>query len=254
MPHSKGKKPRARGEAIIIKPNEGKTYAEVLTKIRLNAGTDQLNIKSVRRTKNGAVLMELIKDSNNTGALCQRIKEVVGQEGAVKNLIPRQTLEIKDLDSLTTKEEVEDAFKRELNGLAGGIRINLTKANSREQKMAFVEIDERSALELIKVGKIRVGFVIARFGTKINVQRCYRCLGYGHIAKDCEGPERKDACYKCGETSHKAGNCSAEARCFLCAESKVEANRLRHIPGSGGCEVFREALKAARRKCHENSE
>ena len=48
------------------------------------------------------------------------------------------------MDSLTTMQEVQEALQRELKELTGELKVSLTKANSRSQKMAIIEINERA--------------------------------------------------------------------------------------------------------------
>ena len=46
-----------------------------------------------------------------------------------------------------TMQEVQEALQRELEELTGEIKVSLTKANSRSQKMAIIEINVRAANE-----------------------------------------------------------------------------------------------------------
>ena len=83
-------------------------------------------------------------------------------------------------------------------GVGGEIEIRLTDANSRGQRLAIASVQETEALKLLKTGKIKVGWVICRVRRRIPLDRCLRCLGYGHHARDCKGTDRSIMCYKCG--------------------------------------------------------
>lgn len=39
--------------------------------------------------------------------------------------------------------------------------------------------------------------------------RCFRCLSYGHIARECTGPGRSKECRRCGIEGHFAKDCEA---------------------------------------------
>ncbi|XP_033221089.1 uncharacterized protein LOC117175492 [Belonocnema kinseyi] len=242
------KRIKTRTEAIIIKPAEGKTYAQVLGEIRGNFKPENTNtvVKSIRQTRAGFVLLELDKESKNQKGFTEALKNALGDQGTVFNKVPRTSLEIRDLDSLTTEEEVREALTRDLQELTGELKVSLTKPNTRGQIMAIVDVDEQAAEHLLETAHIKVGWVNCRVKKRTMVTRCYRCLGYGNQARECKGPDRKDQCYKCGNTGHKGATCQSDANCVLCNDLNLETQQRCHIPGSGKCQAFREALGRAR--------
>ena len=74
-----------------------------------------------------------------------------------KNLVPRVTLEFRDRDSVTTKEVMEEALMRDLEGKTGNARVSITKPNRREQVMAIAHINEQDARKLLEASRIKVG-------------------------------------------------------------------------------------------------
>lgn len=63
--------------------------------------------------------------------------------------------------------------------------------------------------DLLAVGRIKIGVVSCRVRVPVRrVTRCYRCLQYGHMSKECKGPDRTRCCRRCGEDGHKAISCS----------------------------------------------
>lgn len=245
--------PKMRREAVLIKPAKGKTYVEILSEIRKNVNPDdtQTDVKSIRQTRAGDVLLELGSTTKNRESFRMTLQNSLGEAGKVKDLIPRATLEIRDLDSVTNKEDVEEALKNELHDASGDLTISITKPNSRGLKLAIVEMDEQAASNLLEKGGIKIGWVKCRVRQRVLVTRCFRCLGYGHIARNCTGPDRISLCYRCGENGHKAAICKSTPRCMLCMDLKGEVEDLTHIPGSGGCMVFREALAEAKEKIRQ---
>lgn len=63
-------------------------------------------------------------------------KYALGTAGAVRNLVPRTSLEIRDIDTLTEAKEVEEALKRDLGDATGEMKIFVTKPNGRDQRLA----------------------------------------------------------------------------------------------------------------------
>ncbi|BES90459.1 ZnF_C2HC [Nesidiocoris tenuis] len=243
----KNRMPRARMEAVVIKPAEGRTYADILQRVRqgVNPAETTIEVRSIRRTQAGEVLMELGKAQEGRQEFQEILKNAVGEMGSVRGLTPRVSIEVRDLDSCTTLEEVELAVRQRLKGKEGVLKTFVTPTNGRELKMAIIELDQLGAKELLETGRVRVGFVNCRVRVRTTVTRCYRCLGYGHQARSCKNEDRSGSCFKCGGAGHKAANCSASEACMLCKELDVDAN---HVAGRKNCVAFHRALEEASRR------
>ena len=63
----------------------------------------------------------------------------------VKELVPRVVLEIRDLDSCTSEQEVEQALKRDLQDYNSFLRFFVIQPNAKEQRMAIAVTVEASA-------------------------------------------------------------------------------------------------------------
>lgn len=245
------RKPKPRRDAILIKPAQGTTYAEVLKEIRskTNPEASQAEVKSIRQTRAGGVLLELGDKTKDKGVFQSSLANILGESATVQRLEPKETLEIRDLDSLTTSEEVIEAIKKMGGELIGKPKVSLTRENSRGLKMAIVELSARGAEELLKSQRIKIGWVNCRVRRRLMIPRCYACFGYGHRQDECKGPQRRQlgVCIRCGEEGHKKSECKAQAKCFLCTEKKIAPNLLGHVPGSGNCFTFRQALEEAKK-------
>lgn len=202
-------------------------------------------IKSIKKMRNGGVLIELRNTSTEgISKFTEKLKTVTEEEGSMRKLVPRATLEIRDVDSYTTTEEVEEAVRRELKDTGKEILNTwVTKPNRREQCLALITIDEVSANKLLNIGRIRIGLMYSAIRRAKTVTRCYRCLNFGHTKWDCKRPDRSKACYKCGTENHLAKNCPSTPHCFLCEEARKSSDGNNHIAGSRRCAVFREILK-----------
>ncbi|XP_046681479.1 uncharacterized protein LOC124368248 [Homalodisca vitripennis] len=229
------KKPRP--EAILIKPLGGRSFADVLGQIKTQAKPEETEttIKSIRRTQNGDVLLELGKSRDKDG-FAASLKAALGDKGSIRTLQPRCSVEIRDLDALSTEDEVIKALKKalpELPGEAGGLKVWLTKPNRSQQRMAIAELGEKHANKLLSLQHLRFGWVSCRLKQRVIVQRCYRCLAFGHSSRTCRGPDRSFNCLRCGDQGHKKKDCTSSLSCFLCKETGSAGNALGHLPGSG---------------------
>lgn len=241
---------RNRPEALVITLEQGQTYADVLKEIKTkaNPADNNVEINKIRGTKSGNILLELGHNSNNEGkeAFSATLKTILGDK-SVRMLEPKRTVEIRDLDSTSVTEDVEKAIREATRKPNLGIKVTLLRTNNRQQRVALVEMPEREANILIEASRVRIGWVICRVRERINVTRCFKCFGYGHIQANCGGPDRSEQglCRQCGEAGHKKIDCKTkEPKCFLCSDGNFI---IKHVAGSRGCRAFRDALEAARK-------
>ncbi|GJQ67290.1 hypothetical protein Trydic_g8191 [Trypoxylus dichotomus] len=205
------------------------SLAEVLSEIRQRVKPEEteVNINAVRKTKKGGILIELGRSSSNCKGFTNQLQEALREKALVSTLQPKLKLEFRDLDCLTTVEEVTEAIRKALPNCETDPKVILTKANSRQLRMALVEINEHYALELLKTARIKVGWVNSKIRKRLEVTRCYRCFGYGHRQATCSEPDRRKEglCMGCGEKGHLKKNCTNKLDAF-CAVLKMHATML----------------------------
>lgn len=177
------------------------------------------------------------------------MQEAIGSSGLVQSRSPRLKLEILDLDTCTEEEEVLESIVKATDVDRDACKVKVFAPNKREVRMAVVDLPEADALKLLNTKRLRVGWVNCRVRQRIELQRCYKCMAFGHTRRDCKGADRSGNCWKCGKSGHKAVGCEANPWCTLCAEAN--SSSADHVLGSGACFVFREALNA---KKHNTAE
>ncbi|XP_062557606.1 uncharacterized protein LOC134222470 [Armigeres subalbatus] len=220
---------RQKGEALLIK-TEKERYADVLKAMRSAEKLADLGreVCSIRRTRAGEMILVLRKGSqaNGTsyGALAQ---EVLGESVEVRALHDEVTLQCKQLDEVTTSEEIASAIKDQGGVVVANASIRLRRGPQGTQ-IATVKLPAIDANKVIKVGKLKVGWSVCPVSLYQPpvVDKCFRCLEPGHKSWACKGPDRSNLCRRCGEEGHKAHTCEKAPSCTLCQllwQSVVEA-------------------------------
>lgn len=248
----------ARPDALIIKAADGKSYADILRKMQAEPKLDDLgsSVSKVRKTTTGELLLELHSKAEGKATEFQKIvEEVLDQGTKIRTLQDEVVFEIKDLDEITTKENIVAALQRELQSSdAVSVEEKAVKSLRKaygDTQTAIIRLPAKMAHQMIAKQKIKIGWVVCRIREmqrETRPIRCFKCLGFGHIAKNCTVvQDRSRCCYKCGSEGHKARACDKETKCVLCHERDAQGKN-DHAAGSYACPVYRAALEALKRR------
>lgn len=238
---AKPKRARKRGDAIVVKMTGKLSYADLLRKVRADPALKEMgsNVVRTRRTQAGEMLFELKKDpsvhSSNYKGL---IEKSLGEEGQVKALSQRALIEVKNLDEITSTDDLQYAMREQLGMEVASSDIRLRKAYGKMQ-IVTVNVPEAAASEMLKAAKLRVGWSVCTLTAKRQLERCFRCLGFGHRAGNCKAPDRSKLCRRCGDEGHFANGCTKPPRCLLCT---TEAGN-RHATGGPACPAYKRVIK-----------
>ncbi|XP_041632474.1 uncharacterized protein [Drosophila kikkawai] len=216
------KKPRAarrgRPDAVIVQAN-GKSYSEVLAMVT-RRGDKQLSalgacVSKVRRTNNGNLLLEVARGSvESAETMKERIERVLGDSATVRASTESTkvlVLEIRNIDSITSKEEVCAAIAGQFNFEVGRVRVRSMRRGHSETQQAVVSLPIPLGKAVLQRGEVRIGWSMCRIRERSGPPRCFRCLETGHIAIHCKNPvDRSACCIKCGESGHKAARAAQD--------------------------------------------
>lgn len=226
----------------------GGTYADMLRKLKdgTNPEEEGFSVRNVVKTSTGELKLR-IKETGQGGL--QRFEGRVtsaGLKATVKTGGPETALVIRDLDETTTTEELESALSKALKD-AKDAKVNAPRQGLSGGWSAFIRLPKAKAATLLALKRLQVGWLRCRVSEVLRPQCCYRCLGTGHLARDCKGEDRSKLCYRCGQDGHISRDCKADNNhCFIC---KVDG----HYANSMACPTYKKQVeevqtKAGRRK------
>lgn len=120
------------------------------------------------------------------GCICSKVSGTLSDSVAVCCAEPKSMVELRGMDDLTAVEEVNQCNQ--------STRVFVSKSNSRRQKMATVILTMGKAEALLAKSHLKYHWIICRIRSKIVVSRCFRCLGFGHLAAMYAVPNRNKLC------------------------------------------------------------
>lgn len=233
---------KSRGDALIVEASDKTTYAALLRKVREDPDLKELgeNVVKTRRTQKGEMIFELKKDpAVKSLDYRELVAKSLGSDANVRALSQEVVIECRDLDAVTTEEELRFALTEQCK-LDVPVQIRLRKAFGGTQTAA-IRLPVDAANKLVEIGKIKVGWAVGTLRATPRVakqmERCFRCIEFGHQARSCKGPDRSTLCWRCGGSGHVARDCTKQPRCMFCKPE--DGND--HSTGGFKCPMYKKA-------------
>lgn len=247
----RGRTRQVRTDAILIKTSEDRSYADILKQVKNDPKLKALgeNVMSIRKTEKGELLLQLNKSAHESvNTFKHSVEDILGPSDEVRALTHEVLVEIKDIDEITTKEEVLTA----LENISDDFKV-LSLSSVRSMRKAYggtqtatISLGAGLAKQLLQISKIRIGWVVCRIREKMRPLRCFKCLDFGHTAYKCKSQiDNTGKCLQCGENGHKIESCTNKPLCLLCKETNEISD---HVTGCTSCPYYRKALQILRLK------
>ncbi|KAJ8970128.1 hypothetical protein NQ314_001375 [Rhamnusium bicolor] len=143
----KPRRPKAGTEKIIVKA-EGKTYAELLKRVKNNVNIEQagIDIKSIKRTQKGDLLLEV---SDREKAI--KLKETINRNLEDVKVIQKTneiTLHITDIDGDIEENELREEILKNNKDIGDNIQILALRQMRNGNKAATIKTERKFAEEL----------------------------------------------------------------------------------------------------------
>ncbi|KYB24568.1 hypothetical protein TcasGA2_TC031704 [Tribolium castaneum] len=243
---------RKRNTYALIIDSKKEEYRETVRKIKATISNERAKnaIREVRSTREGKVIIKLDKDEAALKSLKDKLNGVTNDQDkklfrirSVGEKLEMETIHIRGIDAATDIEKLRSAIEEKVGRLdQNEIQLGQLRQNRGETQAATIRMVKKKAEEILKEKTIQVGMVRAQVERRVEVLRCFNCLGYNHKASECTKEKRNKSCYRCGGEDHMAKDCKSTVEfCVVCRSAG-------HRAGSGKCRLFKQALAAAKKE------
>lgn len=234
---NQNKNPKEKqGDTLLIRA-EGDSYAELLKKVKRDINPEDLGIEvsNIKPSKKGELLVTLKQGGDKVKRLQTEILNKLPEASATV-LLKKKVLHVKDLDQVTNEDDIKAAIMQISAVKESELEIRALRPAFGNRQNVTIIMPEKEAEEIIKTGRLKVGWSSCRVAERKKDDKCYRCWETGHDKMRCKGTDRTNMCMKCTAEGHKASQCKAKAYCLHC---KAEG----HQTGSRKCSNVNKQIK-----------
>lgn len=200
-----------------------------------------LNIErsKIRKSAIGGIIIEIPGPDGKIKAekLRSELTKVLGKSAKVQRPEVKGEIRVIGMDESVTKDELVTAIAGASGCSREEVDVGIPRPMRNGLLMAWAKCPLANAVRVAKVGKLKVGWTVAR--VEILAARplqCFKCWHFGHHQSKCNSTtDRSRICFRCNQIGHTVNNCQNEMCCALCTEAGNNAN---HRIGSALCTEF----------------
>ncbi|XP_066600700.1 uncharacterized protein [Prorops nasuta] len=219
-PRTRSRAPRTK--AVKVAVNEGTKLDDVLPTIRskVNPAVLGLSITAVRKTRAGDLLIEVGSETqeDKVDVLSREIDRALNGLGSVVQLNPTTAIDVTDIETWATEEEILQALKdaSNLTSESGAVKIVSSRVTFGNLKRVRALLPDKAAEALILAGRVRIGWTMGMVKPVTTPIRCTKCHQSGHRRAMCVSvKDRSGLCMRCGNEGHKSAECrETSPRCL----------------------------------------
>lgn len=231
-------------ETVLIDTGT-KTFAETLKTLKkeINIDKEGYTVSGVRSSRNGHVLVDIKGDTSKATSFSRLMNSKISGAKALSgpSRSINKVLHLKHLEGDATLEEIKEAVVAALpETTTDVITVKALRPAFAGRQNATLILPTEIAERLLDKRSLRVGWGFCRVVEREEVTQCFRCREFGHITRNCQGPDRSKLCRRCGAEGHNVIQCSNPEKCMVCSTEG-------HRDGSLKCHAYRRALELRRR-------
>ncbi|XP_031638763.1 uncharacterized protein LOC116350907 [Contarinia nasturtii] len=244
---------------VVIKPKNKQECAKTLEAITSNVNTAAVDVCSTRNVREGGIVLQCA-NATETMKVKSLVNEKLGDEyEIVLPKIKNPRLRVTNIPTNIAKEDIIDELKKNNEELidcdVSLITVLKRKATSKQQSSCdvIIEVNSDTYKMLMEMHTLRLPWRECNVYEHIYVKRCYKCLGFSHIAKDCKHDQK---CSKCGGP-HKYSECKSRNMCCANCRSANEKLKVKidtkHHAWSTDCPVYKRRIESLVNKIEYNT-
>lgn len=217
----------AASKSLIVRPKNKDSTSDA-TKQMLMAVVDPTvsGVNEIKTLSNGSVRITC-KTNEAIELIQQQLEEKEGENYSMIESKREQKSKVKLVGmtrNYSSEELAANIRKQHLsdpNSHMKVIKVYSDKNTRKESYNAIIEFDMKTAEAILDANQISIEWDMCKVYNYVRISRCFKCLGYNHLAKNCKN---KIACSKCGG-EHKVENCNSnEMSCINCVEYAKKNN------------------------------
>lgn len=236
-PLRKENKEQNKDDVILIKAG-ALPYADMVKNVKESITDPEVlgvSIKSI--VKSGKDEMRITTEKGKGNLLKSEIMEKV-KDSVVKVKEDKMTVKVLYIEEGYSKEDVIRDIKRNegCENIEEKNAISLFSTKKGYQ-VAILALDTKVAINVLKKGILKIGWVHCDVKKNVSTRRCINCLRVGHRAEQCREERKQEVrCFKCTKSGHKAQDCQGAYFCMSC-------NKEGHADNSHSCPLFKKYLR-----------
>lgn len=202
---------------VVVKSVDKKNFVD-LKKIskKCNPGQLNVNINNVREDKDKGFVSITCECEKDADVLKNELTKKLGPTCEVnKTNLRSPKIKIVGIQDSCDGDYLQKVII-DRNGLGeDDLKIVYLRQNQKNKTTtAYAEVSPVAFQSIMAYGRVRLEWQACKVYEDFNINRCFKCSGYNHSAKNCS---RQSCCSKCSSTEHDVNDCEEDfKKCVNC--------------------------------------
>lgn len=219
---------------VVIKPkNTNQKHDETRKEVKNAVDPTKIAVSCMKNARDGGVIIEC-RNKSAAAALKTEATNKMSENYNIsepKRQLPK--IKIVGITETNKPDEIEDLLLTQNDDILSKeksvVKVTHVAPNRRNQRsfIAYVQTDGESYRNILKTGKVNIGWDRCAVYDAVDIPMCFNCCGFNHLAKKCD---RETVCAKCSGPHH-INDCKVETNEEICVNCKfaVEKLKMKHV-------------------------